>query len=269
MGTNSTFQRVEKKYRLTLQQYEAFLERTKEYISADEYGLHTIRNIYYDTEDYELIRNSIEKPKYKEKFRIRGYGEVTKDSRIFLEIKKKYQGVVYKRRTSLSLAQARSYLNDGIMPDEDNQIMREIDYFMKFYRPVPKVYLAYDRMAYVGKEDSELRITIDRNIRRRYHRLELGYDEECQYIDPEHLLMEIKVPAAYPIWLADLLCELQIYPVSFSKYGAVYIESVLSGELHPWEDIRIKNSYVNTEMYWETEINNREKEKCLQVYSVV
>lgn len=231
MGNQSVFERVEKKYRMNQKQYEAFLSAAEGKIHADQYGLHTIRNIYYDTQDYELIRNSIEKPKYKEKFRLRGYGEIGEESPVFLEIKKKYNGVVYKRRTELSFGEAKAYLEQGILPENDSQIMREIDYFMKFHKPFPRVYLAYDRVAYQGDEEEELRITIDRNIRSRSHRLELSYDGECTLLSPGEYLMEIKVATAYPLWLADLLCGLQIYPVSFSKYGAVYAKALLAGEI--------------------------------------
>lgn len=225
MSTQNVFRRMEKKYRLNQNRYERFLTAASERLQIDEYGLHTIRNLYYDTPDYELIRRSIDKPRYKEKFRLRGYGEIREDSMVFLEIKKKYQGVVYKRRAQLALAQARSYLESGVLA-EKNQILNEIDYFMKFYRPKPSVYLAYDREAFQGKEDESLRITIDRGIRSRCHRLELSYDGECRMLGAEEYLMEIKVSGAYPVWLAKLLGELEIYPVSFSKYGAVYARSI-------------------------------------------
>lgn len=241
MSDQSVFERVEKKYRLNQKQYDSFRNGAAERIHMDEYGLHTIRNIYYDTPNYELIRRSIDKPKYKEKLRLRGYGEIQDDSDVFLEIKKKYQGVVYKRRTQLALIQAREYLESGSITKK-NQIMNEIDYFIKFYHPKPKVYLAYDREAFVGNEDENLRITIDRNIRSRSHRLELSYDGECRMLNPGEYLMEIKVKEAYPIWLADLLGQLKIYPTSFSKYGAVYAQAMGN------------------------EAGGEEKRTCLQVY---
>lgn len=222
MSDQNVFERVEKKYRLDQKQYELFLDAAGGRIHMDEYGLHTIRNIYYDTAHYDLIRRSIDKPKYKEKFRLRGYGEIQDDSKVFLEIKKKYQGVVYKRRTQLPMTQARSYLESGVFTEKKSQILKEIDYFIRFYQPEPRIYLAYDREAFIGDEDESLRITIDRNIRSRSHRLELSYDGECRLLNPGEYLMEIKVTDAYPIWLADLLGELKIYPISFSKYGAVY-----------------------------------------------
>lgn len=256
----STFRRVEKKYRMNREQYEEFMKRAAGYIELDEYGLHTISNIYYDTEYYDLIRNSIEKPKYKEKFRIRGYGKVTEDSRIFLEIKKKYRGIVYKRRTSLTVKETREYLEKRIFPGNGDQIMREIEYFFQFYKPEPKLYLAYDRMAYAGTEDSSLRLTIDQNIRSRREHLDLTYGDEGQCIDKDGYLMEIKVPAAYPVWLARLLSELEIYPVSFSKYGTVYKESILEEEMLPYlNELQMKNNRKN----------QKGEKICLQVYSAV
>lgn len=225
-----TFERVEKKYKMTREQYEAFVSRISDRTKPEKYGVHTIRNIYFDTDDFELIRTSIEKPKYKEKFRVRGYGDITDDSPIYLEIKKKYNGIVYKRRISLSYKEAKSYLDDGIPPENSDQIFKEIDYFLKFYKPKQKLYLAYDRIAYIGKDEPSLRITIDQNIRSRYHNLNLSDDTNCTYLDRDLYLMEIKVPAAYPLWLSDLLCELQIYPTSFSKYGTIYAHSVLTGK---------------------------------------
>lgn len=266
MAEQNVFKRIEKKYQLSRAQCEAFLEKAGDRICMDEYGLHTIHNLYYDTDNYRLIRNSLEKPKYKEKFRVRAYGEVTKDSRIFMEIKKKYKGIVYKRRLALPADQAEAYLKEGVAPKEQNQIFREIDYFLKFYHPQPKVYLAYDRRAYYGTIDQGLRLTIDQNIRSRYHRLELGYDKECQILNPDSYLMEIKVPDAYPMWLADLLCELKIYPVSFSKYGTVYSNSVQSGEIA----LHAIRAQVNEEIKEnKTEKGNNRKEEeaiCLQVF---
>ena len=221
---NQIFQRVEKKYLMSREQMEIFIQRSSGYIEMDQYGLHTICNIYFDTEEDTLIRTSLEKPPYKEKMRLRSYGIPREEDLVFLELKKKWDGIVYKRRVPMTLKEARDYIEQGIWPDHDSQMMREMDYFMKFYRPTPKVWLAYDREAYFGKEDPELRLTIDRNIRTRTKglKLELG-DVGERLMDEERYLMEIKVPAAYPLWLARLLGELQIYPISFSKYGNYYM----------------------------------------------
>lgn len=224
LKANQIFQRMEKKYLMSREQRELFMQYSSGYIEMDPYGLHTICNIYFDTEDDTLIRTSLEKPPYKEKMRLRSYGIPREEDLVFLELKKKWDGIVYKRRVPMTLKEVRDYIEQGIWPDHDSQMMREMDYFMKFYRPKPKVWLAYDREAYFGKGDGVLRLTIDRDIRARTKglKLELGDGGE-RLMEGEMYLMEIKVVAAYPLWLARLLGELRIYPISFSKYGNYYM----------------------------------------------
>ena len=224
------FERTEKKYLLSKEQYELLLEKSKEYIKSDKYGVTSICNLYFDTEDSELIRTSIEKPLYKEKLRLRSYGTPTsEDSKVFLEIKKKYDGVVYKRRVSMSLKESEEYLNKGIKPEcENGQIIREIDYIIEHYNLKPKLFLAYDRIAYNGIEDVALRITFDTNIRSRENDLSLmagSYGDNL--IDDNTYLMEIKANGGMPLWLVDLLSTLEIYPLSFSKYGNIYKRSIM------------------------------------------
>ena len=225
----SAFERVEKKYLMTKEQFERFRQRTENLITLDQYGLHTICNIYYDTDTYDLIRYSIEKPKYKEKLRLRSYGIPTKDSTVFVELKKKWNGVVFKRRTSMTLEEARNYLNNGVRPSKESQIVKEIDYFLEYYNPIPRLFLAYDRLAFFSNENSEVRITVDQNIRSRTTDidLELG-DRGDLLMDDALYLMEIKVPGAFPLWLANILSDLEIYPISFSKYGNIYKKSLIA-----------------------------------------
>lgn len=222
MSDNNTFKRIEKKYLLDKDRYSRLIDRLSPFIQLDEYGLHTICNVYFDTENFDLIRNSIDKPVYKEKLRLRSYGVPDKDSKVFLEIKKKYRGVVYKRRIQLTLEEAERYLSaECELPD--GQIGKEIDYFVKFYKPIPKIFIAYDRMAYFGKNDSALRITFDENIRSREDFLELKYGDAGKLLlDKGCKLMEIKVSGAVPFEISRILSELEIFPVSFSKYGNVY-----------------------------------------------
>ncbi|MFA6948933.1 MAG: polyphosphate polymerase domain-containing protein [Eubacteriales bacterium] len=226
---NYVFQRVEVKYMLDSAQHSAFMTGIEPYMAADAYGLSTISNIYYDTENYELVRSSIEKPVFKEKLRLRTYGTAKMDSPVFLEIKRKYKETVYKRRVSMTLAEAEDYLTRGIYPAaRDCQIMREIDYFMKLYRPIARVYLAYDRTAYFGREDSQLRMTLDSGIRSRLDNLSLAYGDggEALIDGRDYHLLEIKAPDAMPVWLTSLLSKNKIYPTSFSKYGAVYKDRI-------------------------------------------
>lgn len=217
------FNRYEKKYMITRQQYEAIRQRLEPYMEKDQYGLHTIRNIYYDTEDDELIRTSLEKPKYKEKFRVRCYGEPNAESDYFLEIKKKYKGIVNKRRIVMKPQEAKAYLENGEKPREQSQIFREVDYVWNHYQLIPKIYLAYDRIALFGKEDAEFRVTFDQNIRSRDFALTLEKDTETtKLLKDGYYLMEVKISNAMPLWFVKILTELEIHSTSFSKYGNVY-----------------------------------------------
>jgi len=217
------FNRYEKKYLMSGAVYDELWERLMEHMVVDQYGLSTICNIYYDTPDDLLIRRSIEHPKYKEKLRLRSYGVPQKDGKVFLEIKKKYNKIVNKRRIELPLACAYDYLNLGIRPDHECQILKEIDFFLQRYPLQPRLYLAYDRVALYGKEDPEFRITFDSRIRSRRTNVALEHgDSGTLLLSESWYLMESKIQNAAPKWFSDLLTELRIYSTSFSKYGNIY-----------------------------------------------
>ena len=223
-----SFQRYEKKYLLTPDQLARMLAGMEGYVRADEFGRYTICNIYYDTDDFQLIRASLEKPVYKEKLRMRSYGTPGDQDRVFVELKKKYDGIVYKRRTVMGAADAAAYIHDGKAPEREDQICREIDWFMRSYRPVPKVFIAYDRTAFAGLEDPNLRITFDTNLRWRDTGLDLRLGSHgAPILPPDQILMEIKIPGAAPVWLAHLLSETGAFPTSFSKYGFCYKQYIL------------------------------------------
>ena len=218
------FKRVEKKYIVTDEQQAEIIRIMAGKAAADNYGLTTICNIYYDTPDHQLIRTSMEKPVYKEKLRIRSYGVPDKDGKVFVELKKKYQGVVYKRRVDMSLIDSYEFVNFGVKPGKNPQIEKEIEYFLKYYRDIgPAMYLSYDRIAFAGVNNPDLRITFDGNItyREEETRLEKGVWGE-KLLDPHTRIMEIKIPGAMPLWLSYLLDQMKIYPASFSKYGEAY-----------------------------------------------
>ena len=223
MKIQTVFERTETKYILTLSQRRALLEKIEQYVKPDEYGESTVCSLYFDTDNHRLIRQSMEKPTYKEKLRLRSYGTPKRDGNVFLELKKKYNGVVYKRRLTLSYNAAMAYIRRSVLP-EDSQIMREIDWAMKYYEGIaPKMFIAYDRTAFYSKQDHELRVTFDRNVRFRTDNLDLAkgnYGERI--LDPSLCIMEIKALSAMPMWLTKALGELKIYPGSFSKYGTAY-----------------------------------------------
>jgi hypothetical protein len=224
MGTyKCEFLRVEKKYLLDEMQLREIMNAVSSYMEEEHYGSSTILNIYYDTTDMRLIRSSIEKPLYKEKLRLRAYGEVTDDSEVFVEIKKKYMGVVYKRRESMAYYLACQFLHGYNHALGSSQVLREADWMLNSYHLLPAAAISYDRVAFVGKEDPEFRLTIDRNLKGRRTDLDLRIGAKGNRILAEgKYLMEIKTAGGMPLWMCHLLDELCIFPISFSKYGEYY-----------------------------------------------
>ncbi len=228
MAIQTTFARIEKKYMVTDKQYRAMCTALAGYVEPDEFGAYTICNIYYDTPDYALIRASLDKPVYKEKLRLRSYGVPDDSSRVFVELKKKFDGVVYKRRVTMPLAQARNYLSRTIQPAGNEQIRQEIDWFLQFHQPQPAVFLAYDRVAYTCPAQPDLRLTFDSKLRWREQALDLAAGDYGEFLTPPGTrILEIKVSGAMPLWLSAILDQLEIYPASFSKYGTYYKQRVL------------------------------------------
>lgn len=213
------FERYEKKYFLTPLQKEIFRQHIAQYVQPDAYGRYTICSLYYDTPDWRLIRASIEKPIYKEKLRVRSYGVPAKDGRVFAELKKKFDGIVYKRRIEQRADTVAAFL-DGTVPAR-TQIEKEIFRFQQFYHTAPRVFIAYDREAYAG--ENGVRVTFDTGIRFRETTLSLtAGDHGTPLLTGDRILTEVKIPAACPLWLSHALSEAGATPVSFSKYGTFY-----------------------------------------------
>lgn len=227
MDKNKIFRRKETKYLLSKEKYDELMKELKRYVEKDKYYKSTICNIYFDTDNYDLIINSINKPKYKEKIRIRSYNIPRLEDNIFLELKKKYDGIVGKRRINIKLKDFYSFLKTGNLVNDDLQIKSELEYYFKKYELKPKLYLAYDRLSYYSKDNKEFRITFDRNLRSREEdmNLELG-DSGKLYFKEDTYIMETKVLDTYPIWFTKILSKLKIYPISFSKYGSIYSSKI-------------------------------------------
>lgn len=225
----NVFSRYEQKYLLSKEKYLALIKLLTPQLTEDKFGRYTIGNIYYDTADFALIRASLEKPVYKEKLRLRSYGPANAQNLVYLELKKKFNRVVHKRRIQLAPREARDYLLQGIKPPGDEQILQEIDWFLKMHRVVPQVYIAYERAAYLSKDDENLRVTFDENIRFRVSGLDLSRTHSCTpLLNTDYILMEIKIPGAMPLWLSRHLTDLDIFPTSFSKYGVCYKEHLFT-----------------------------------------
>lgn len=229
----STFQRREVKFLLSEDQLHELLPIVHEHMNPDkfcvdgkEYGIY---NLYYDTPDNLLIRRSIEKPYFKEKLRLRSYYSPTApDASVFLEVKRKIGGIVTKRRVAMTLAEAEAYIQTRVKPHYerfiDKQVMKEFDIFLNTYDSIqPRQYISYQRSAFFGKDDSEFRLTFDRQLTERRYDLTLGKGNYGSLIiPPDKRIMEIKVPGSIPLWMSKALSELEIRRISFSKYGTAY-----------------------------------------------
>lgn len=222
MAVQLTFKRYETKYMLTQEQYDRLRILMKHYMEADQWGLSTICNVYYDTPSRLLVRRSAEHPDYKEKVRVRSYGVRKPDAPVFLELKKKIDGVVYKRRCTVTTERAAALLSGH--GDPQTQIEHEIDFTCKRYGGLePAFFIAYDREAFYGIGNRDFRMTFDRRIRSRTTDMRLDLTDEAeQYLDDNLALMEVKTCGAIPLWLVEYLSGEGIRKVSFSKVGVAW-----------------------------------------------
>lgn len=229
MAIQTVFKRYELKFLLTAEQKSRLLPEIEKHMCLDKYGRTLIKNLYFDTDSYRLIRRSLEKPDYKEKLRIRSYGETSPESTVFVELKKKYDGVVYKRRIPMVEQEAMTWFH-GWRKAPESQIAREIRYFIGYYETLhPTVFLSYEREAYYCKDGSDLRLTFDDNILCRQEALSLCTENYgTPLLAQGQVLMEVKCPGGIPLWLTSLLSREKLYKTSFSKYGTAYQTMIFS-----------------------------------------
>lgn len=224
MAYQATFERCEIKYVITAEQKARLVALMAPYMEPDPYGRTTIRNIYFDTENYRLVRRSMEKPAYKEKLRLRSYSRAAADAPVFVELKKKYEDTVYKRRLSMPQTQAIDWLCGKGGRGPASQIGREVEYFRTYYQTLrPAAFLCYERDAYFSRCGDGFRVTFDENILARREAISL--DSEAwgtRLLAEGWVLMEVKAFGGMPLWMARALAERQIYKTSFSKYGVAY-----------------------------------------------
>lgn len=241
MAAQMVFERYEKKYILDRKAVSAIKNAMAGRLILDKYGKTTIANLYFDSEEYKVIQSSMEATTYKAKLRVRSYGRVKEGGMVFVELKKKYEGIVYKRRVEIPEFPAMDWLcAGGALPPIDTRekeeqpnyrrIGKEIDDFRFRYGDaaiLPRVYLSYEREAYapVSTSGEDIRITFDTNILARDYDLSLrseAYGEPV--LDPDFTVMEVKIPkfGSMPIWLCRCLSENCVMPDSFSKYGTYF-----------------------------------------------
>lgn len=224
MTYQAVFQRYEIKYLITQTQKDLILRGIEPYMVLDEYGRTTIRNIYFDTMDYRLVRRSIERPVFKEKLRIRSYGQAAPESMVFVELKRKCRGTVYKRRLPLCEERAMKWIQDACPCGSDTQISHEIDYFLSYYGTLrPTVFLSYEREAYRSLNGDSFRVTFDDTILCRETDLSLKAEVYgTPLLGDGLILMEIKCAGGIPLWMTGVLSKEHIYKTSYSKYGVAY-----------------------------------------------
>lgn len=223
------FRRVEKKYILTQNQYILLQKWIQEKMMEDYHGKSTICNIYFDTNQYDFIRRSIEKPIFKEKIRLRSYNiPQNRDDPVYLEVKRKYEGIVSKRRIEMTLQQAKCYLQNRPIQQGDSQVEKELNYYFRQYPLQPSMFISYLRRSYYDKENNDLKITLDSHLLARNKELtwEKGIFGDF-LLDQEKYLMEIKTLGAMPLWLTKIITDNRIYPCCFSKYGKAFVNLIL------------------------------------------
>jgi len=236
------FKRRERKYLITKEQGAALQRLITRYAEIDRQGEYLIQDLYYDTDNWDIICKAIEKPLFREKLRLRFYGQYNCECPVFLEIKRKFKGTVYKRRIAFPLSNLKNCGVMDIVSAFDSQIAREICYFLQVNQVSEKIHIAYKRTAFIGVEDKGLRITFDRNIvfhlcsfNNNYFFYEHNPDNYngCQILNDNQVLMEIKTEGAIPLWLTRALGENNIFPVSFSKFGVSYVNHISE-----WQEVK-------------------------------
>lgn len=224
----TVMKRYELKYLLSGEQTEYLREALRGHMEADRYGRTSIASLYYDTPDYRLIRTSVEKPAFKEKIRLRSYGIATDESPVFLELKRKAYGIVYKRRVETTIPLVRKFFAGEGDICAGGQINSEIKAFRDYYKTlVPACLIIYDRVAYF-EPGGDLRLTIDENPRYRTEDLTLKKSMDgISLLEPGWTILEVKVQEAMPLWLASILSGGSIRKASFSKYGEAYRQQLV------------------------------------------
>jgi hypothetical protein len=222
------FKRKEQKYLITSDQYFLLLEHILPYMRPDRFGLdgrYTITSLYFDSDDHKIYFETKNKLKFRQKLRLRVYDEADLASTAFFEVKQKHKKVVNKRRMLLPLEEAYRYLNENpALPLEhyntsNPQVFREIDYFLKLYGLRPEMVVSYDRHALHCIEDPDLRITFDLNLRCRNDDLFVEHGPYGEnFIDPDLVVLEVKINDSVPLWLTRILQALYCEQRSASKY---------------------------------------------------
>ena len=221
------FRRKEQKYLITTKQYKQLVQLISPYMRPDKYGIdgrYTVTSLYFESDDHKIYFETKNKLKYRQKLRLRIYDNTDINGTAFFEVKQKHKKVVNKRRMLLPLSEAYRYIErqDPCIDNYDGsnvQVLREIDYFRNLYRLEPEMIVSYDRHALHCITDPDLRITFDFNLRCRNNDLSLENGPYgAHFIDPDLVVLEVKVNDSVPLWLTRILQQLNCEQRSASKF---------------------------------------------------
>ena len=221
------FKRYEAKYLITDAQAAQLLTVFSQHMTKGQFDTYLVQNLYYDTENWDVVRRSITKPVYKEKMRLRCYGLPERESKLFLELKKKYKGIVYKRRIGFPNEKLSACGVQDLVAGESSQISRELTSYLQTHPVYERMYISHTRHALAGRADTGLRITFDTDL--RYRLEDLVFEKPntgTSILPPGQIIMEIKTPGGMPLWLTRTLSAHKVYPTSFSKYGRCYTDYI-------------------------------------------
>lgn len=235
------FSRREQKYLITRLQYEKLVEKITPFMRNDKYGIdgkYTVTSLYFENLEKEIYFETKNKLKYRQKLRLRVYDDTDRNGTAFFEVKQKHNKVVNKRRLVLPLKEAYRYLanespdNLATYETSNNQVLKEIDHFRKFYNLQPEMIVSYNRHAFHGTTDPELRITFDLDLKCRNEDLALEHGPYgVNFIDENLVVLEVKVNDSVPLWLTRFLQELDCEQRSASKFCTS--TELLSGDTLP------------------------------------
>lgn len=233
------FKRKESKYIVDKKVFALLELDLKKYMVADDYAQSTITNIYFDNDRFEMIQDAIAKKYGREKVRMRVYDtNPSENSQAFLEIKQKENKIGFKYRLTSTPLAVMNYVEKGLVDQTitDEKVTSKLLALRERYGTIkPKMYISYDRVSFKGKEDKKVRVTVDQHLLYRADYVDMKKGKFGNHLlDPNKLIMEVKVPEEQPIWLVELLEKYQIEKQSFSKYGNAYrlTQASRGGEQH-------------------------------------
>ena len=234
------FSRREQKYLITQWQYLQLVENILPYMRPDKYGVegrYSVTSLYFDNDDQDIYFETKNKLKYRQKLRLRVYDDTDRNGTAFFEVKQKHNKVVNKRRLVMPLSEAYRYLNNDAeelssYETSNGQVLKEIDHFKRFYDLQPEMIVSYNRHAFHGVTDPELRITFDLDLKCRNEDLALengSYGHN--FIDENLVVLEVKVNDSVPLWLTRHLQDLDCEQRSASKFCTS--TELLKGDILP------------------------------------